>query len=142
MATQKTLPTGESVTAYIEQLENEKRREEAYTLLDLIGKVTGYKGVMWGPSIIGFGEYTYTYASGHSGTSFLFGFSPRKKSISLYTATGDQGIEKLLSRLGKHRMGKACLYVNHLNDIDLDVLKEIILHSMKFLRDRYGSSDN
>ena len=134
MYEQKTLPTENSVIDFLEGIEDEKKRQEAYTLLNLIRDITGEDPVLWRGNIVGFGEYSYRYASGHSGKSFLFGFSPRKSGFSLYTATGDQGIEERLSRLGKHRMGKACLYVNHLSEIDLAVLHEIITASVTFLR--------
>lgn len=140
MYEQKTLPTENSVIDFLEGIENEKKRQESYTLLNLIREITGEEAVLWKGNIIGFGEYSYRYASGHSGSSFLFGFSPRKSGFSLYTATGESGIEERLSRLGRHRMGKACLYVNHLDDIDLDVLKEIITESVTFLKEQVDST--
>ncbi len=136
MYEQKTLPTENSVIDFLEGIENEKKRQEAYTLLNLIRDITTEEAVLWRGDIVGFGEYSYRYASGHSGKSFLFGFSPRKNGFSLYTATGDRGIEDRLSRLGRHRMGKACLHVNHLDDIDLVVLHEIITASVTFLREQ------
>ncbi|MBN2859102.1 MAG: DUF1801 domain-containing protein [Sphaerochaetaceae bacterium] len=136
MYEQKTLPTEISVLDFLEGIENKKKRQEAYTLLNLIRDITGEEAVLWKGNIIGFGEYSYRYASGHSGRSFLFGFSPRKSGFSLYTATGESGIEERLYRLGRHRMGKACLYVNHLDDIDLVVLGEIITASVTFLREQ------
>ena len=134
MYEQKTLPTEDSVIDVLEGIGDEKKRQEAYTLLNLVRDITGEEAVIWKGNIIGFGEYSYRYASGHSGRSFLFGFAPRKTGFSIYTATGDHRTADLLPRLGRHRMGKACLTVNHLEDIDLAVLGEIITSSVSFLR--------
>jgi len=92
---------------------------------------------MWGPSIIGFGSYHYKYDSGHEGDAPLVGFSPRKAKISLYFATGDDQRGSLLEKFGKHTSGKACVYINKVADIDIDVLKELIDQSVKFLKRTY-----
>ncbi|CAH0120943.1 MULTISPECIES: DUF1801 domain-containing protein [unclassified Paenibacillus] len=133
----KTKQTENSVIEFIESVENVKKREDAYRLLDIFTETTGYEAKMWGPSIIGFGSYHYKYDSGHEGDAPLVGFSPRKSKISLYFATGDTKREQLLQRLGKHTAGKACVYINKIADIDVDVLRALITQSVAFLRASY-----
>ncbi|MBN2980998.1 MULTISPECIES: DUF1801 domain-containing protein [Cohnella] len=133
----KTKETDNSVIEFIENVDNPKKREDAYALLDLFAETTGYPAKMWGPSIIGFGSYHYKYASGHEGDAPLVGFSPRKAKISLYFATGDEKREELLRNFGKHTAGKGCVYINKVADIDTDVLKALIEQSVKFLRETY-----
>lgn len=133
----KTKETEDSVIAFIEAVETEKKREDAYKLLDVFTEETEYNAKMWGPSIIGFGSYHYKYQSGHEGDAPLVGFSPRKAKISLYFATGNEEREHLLKTFGKHTSGKACVYINKVADIDVDVLKALIHQSVKFLRETY-----
>ncbi|OZU89347.1 hypothetical protein CIL03_06425 [Virgibacillus indicus] len=133
----KTKENDNSVIEFIESVETPKKREDAYRLLDIFTETTGYPAKMWGPSIIGFGSYHYKYASGHEGDAALVGFSPRKAKISLYFATGDDKREELLKDFGKHTAGKACVYINKVADIDVDVLKALINQSIKFLRETY-----
>ncbi|RYL92624.1 DUF1801 domain-containing protein [Sporolactobacillus sp. Y61] len=137
MYEQKTKENDRSVTEFIEQVENPGRREDAWKLLNIYTQTTGYPAKMWGPSIIGFGSYHYKYASGHEGDAPLAGFSPRKAKISLYFATGDAERAPLLEKLGKHKAGKACVYVNRLSDINTDILKKLITQSMAFLKKTY-----
>ncbi|WP_341278948.1 DUF1801 domain-containing protein [Paenibacillus sp. FSL H8-0537] len=136
----KTKETENSVIAFIEEVENMKKREDAYKLLDLFTETTGLPAKMWGPSIIGFGSYHYKYESGHAGEAPLVGFSPRKAKISLYFATGDTQREVLLQQLGKHTAGKACVYINKIADIDTEVLKALIHQSVQFLKETYPNS--
>ncbi|KQN96019.1 DUF1801 domain-containing protein [Paenibacillus sp. Leaf72] len=136
----KTKETDNSVIAFIEEVENIKKREDAYKLLDLFTETTGLPAKMWGPSIIGFGSYHYQYESGHAGDAPLVGFSPRKAKISLYFATGDTHREVLLLQLGKHTAGKACVYINKVADIDTGVLKALIRQSIQFLKETYPKS--
>lgn len=133
----KTKETDKSVIEFIEQVESLKKREEAYKLLDIFTETTGYEAKMWGPSIIGFGSYHYKYESGHEGDAPLAGFSPRKAKISLYFATGDTKRQELLKNFGKHTTGKACVYINKVADIEVDVLKELIHQSISFLQETY-----
>ncbi|WP_273834390.1 DUF1801 domain-containing protein [Guptibacillus sedimenti] len=133
----KTKETDNSVIEFIESVDHPKKREDGYRLLDLFTETTGYEAKMWGPSIIGFGSYHYKYATGHEGDAPLVGFSPRKGKISLYLAQGEPERENALERLGKHKTGKACVYVNKLDDIDLDVLKEMIRQSVDYLKELY-----
>ncbi|MDF2935471.1 MAG: hypothetical protein K0Q90_844 [Paenibacillaceae bacterium] len=133
----KTKETDSSVTEFIEMVENPKKREDAYTLLDIFTDTTGYQAKLWGSSIIGFGSYHYKYASGHEGDAPLVGFSPRKGKTSLYFAVGDDKREALLQEFGKHTPGKACVYINKVADIRVEVLKELIVQSVNFLKEMY-----
>ncbi|MFB4168950.1 DUF1801 domain-containing protein [Virgibacillus sp. JSM 102003] len=135
----KTKENDNSVIEFIENVDSIKKREDAYKLLDIFTETTGYPAKMWGPSIIGFGSYHYKYASGHEGDAPLVGFSPRKSKISLYFATGDEEREELLKDFGKHTTGKACVYINKVDDIDVDVLKALISRSIVFLRETYSN---
>ncbi|WP_039041621.1 DUF1801 domain-containing protein [Sporosarcina sp. ZBG7A] len=119
-----------SVTGFIESVENEKKKADAYQLLEIFEEVTGYDAKMWGPSIIGFGSYHYKYASGREGDAPLVGFSPRKAKISLYMDYESEEREELLEKFGKHTKSKACIYVNKLADIDTNVLKDLIKHTV------------
>lgn len=118
-------------------MDSPKKREDAYQLLKIFEETSGFEAKMWGPSIIGFGSYHYKYESGHEGDAPFVGFSPRKAKISLYFATGDTEREKILERFGKHTSGKACVYINKLADVEEEVLKELILQSITFLRKTY-----
>ncbi|MEH6943779.1 DUF1801 domain-containing protein [Bacillus sp. JJ722] len=133
----KTKENDSSVIEFIENVESLKKREDAYKLLDIFTEATGYNAKMWGPSIIGFGSYHYKYESGHEGDAPLVGFSPRKAKISLYFATGDPKREELLKDFGKHTSGKACVYINKVADIDVEVLKAIIKQSVTFWKETY-----
>jgi hypothetical protein len=133
----KTKETENSVIEFIEKVENPKKREDAYRLLDIFTETTGYSAKMWGPSIIGFGSYHYKYKSGHEGDYLMVGFSPRKAKISLYFSAYDSVREELLKDFGKHTAGKGCVYINKVADIDIEVLKKLIKQSIKFLRETY-----
>lgn len=133
----KTKETDNSVIEFIESVESPRKRDDAYQLLDIFTETTGYEAKMWGPSIIGFGKYHYKYKSGHEGDAPLVGFSPRKARFSLYFATGDSKREALLKEFGKHKTGKACVYINKVADINVDILKELINQSVSFLKNLY-----
>lgn len=133
----KTKETDNSVLEFIEAVDSAKKREDAYELLDIFTETTGYEAKMWGPSIIGFGSYHYKYASGHEGDAPLVGFSPRKAKISLYFAPGETKRDELLKEFGKHTTGKACVYINKIADINVDVLKKLIRQSVTFLKETY-----
>lgn len=135
----KTKETESSVIEFIENVDHPKKREDAYRLLDIFTEATGQQAKMWGPSIIGFGRYHYKYASGHEGDAPLVGFSPRKAKISLYFAPGVEKREELLQRFGKHTSGKGCVYINKVDDIDVEVLQELIHQSIRFLNATYPS---
>lgn len=126
MAENKTKPTAASVDDFIANIENPRRRTDALTALKLYKEVTGLPPVMWGPSIIGFGTSHYVYETGRAGDMPAAAFSPRKANMTFYVGDGFEGAAELYARLGKHKKSVACLYINKLDDIDLDVLREII----------------
>lgn len=134
---QKTKETDQSVIEFIEHVENPKKREDAYRLLEIFTETTGYEAKMWGTSIIGFGKDHYRYASGHEGEAPYVGFSPRKAKISLYFSPDEPKRETLLKKFGKHTTGKACVYINKVADINVDILKELIEQSLSFLKATY-----
>lgn len=134
----KTKPTSQSVTAFINAVENETRRKDAKTLLALMKKVTGEKPVMWGPSIIGFGEYHYKYESGREGDFMLVGFSPRKANMVLYVLGSLGEDEPLLKKLGSHKRGVGCLYVKSLDTVDAGILGKIVAKSYKTTKMRWS----
>jgi hypothetical protein len=122
----KTKETDKSVVDFIESIENEKKKKDAFKLLKIFEEATGFKPVIWGTSIIGFGKYHYKYKSGHEGEAPLAGFSPRKSKISLYLLYESEERDKLLENFGKHKKGKGCVYINKVEDIDTEVLKDLI----------------
>ncbi len=126
MAETKTKPTAITLDDYIASVESPERQEDARVLNALFRRVTGWNPVIWGPTMVGYGSYTYRYDSGHGGTAMATGFSPRKAELSLYVLMGYENYGAIMARLGKHRTGKACLYVRHLKDIDMGVLEELI----------------
>jgi hypothetical protein len=136
VAENKTQPTDASVTAFLDAVEDETRRSDARRVLELMRDVTGEEPRMWGPSIVGFGDYHYRYESGREGDWFLTGFAPRKANLVLYIMSGFPRHAELMERLGKHRTGKSCLYVNRLDDLDLDVLRELVRRSVEHVADR------
>jgi hypothetical protein len=129
MAEIKTKPTKVNVAEFLEKIPNEERRGDLKILLKLMKKVTGERPVLWGPSIVGFGTYHYTYASGHEGDMCVAGFANRK-DITVYILKGFPGYGALMKKLGKHKMGVACLYIKRLADVDLDVLETLIRRSV------------
>jgi hypothetical protein len=129
----KTKPTAVSAADFIEAVENETRRADAKTLLALMKRITGETPVMWGPSIVGFGRRHYKYESGREGDVPIAGFSPRKANLVLYLAHCPER-DALLERLGKHKTGVGCLYVNKLADVDADVLEELVAKSVAHAR--------
>ncbi len=126
MTQNKTIPTGEEVTAFLTSVDHPVRRADALELQALFARVTGYEARMWGPSIVGYGRYHYLYQSGREGDFCATGFSPRASNLSIYVMPGYQDYSEILGRLGKHKLGKSCLYLNKLADIDLKVLEELI----------------
>lgn len=129
----ETVPTEVDPRAFVAAVEHPVRRADAEALLDLFAAVTGREPVMWGPSIIGFGSYHYRYASGREGDAPAVGFSPRKSNLALYGLTNQPGVEPALARLGKHKRGVACLYVNKLADVDGDVLRALISAGYEYM---------
>ncbi|MCY3555641.1 MAG: DUF1801 domain-containing protein [Gemmatimonadetes bacterium] len=137
MSELKTRPTDASVVAFIDAVDHPRRREDARTLLELMQRVTGEEPVMWGPSIVGYGSYHYRYASGQEADWPVVGFSPRKQNLSIYIMTGFEASDELLSRLGKYKTGKSCLYINKLADVDMDVLETLVRASVAEMKRRY-----
>lgn len=133
MAELKTKPCDASVEAFLNSVENEKKRQDSFAILELMREVTGEEAQMWGSIIIGFGSYHYKYASGREGDWMLVGFAPRKQALTLYIMSGFEGYDALMTDLGKHKTGKSCLYINKLEDIDLDTLRELIRQSVEHM---------
>ncbi|MCC9066169.1 DUF1801 domain-containing protein [Flavobacterium piscisymbiosum] len=132
MAKNKTTETNESTTDFINTfVEDETKRNDAFELIKIMQEVTHFEPKMWGPSIIGFGSYHYKYASGHEGDAPLVGFSPRKAAISLYINVPTENRDELLSKLGKHKASKGCIYVKKIADINIEVLKNMISLSLQ-----------
>ncbi len=125
-ANNKTKPTDANVRAFLEAVEHPVRRADALVLDAMFRRVTGWQPRMWGPSIVGYGQYHYTYASGREGDGPATGFSAQKARLSLYIMPGYQDFEPILDRLGKHKKAKACLYINKLADVDMAVVEEIV----------------
>ena len=142
MSDLKTQPHDGSVDAFLQSVPHKTRRSDGLILLDLFEKTTGEKPVMWGAALVGFGQYHYKYDSGREGDGPIAAFSPRKANLSLhlmgcYHSGGFDGQKLLFERLGKHKMGASCLYINKLSDIDMDILEHIIAGSYKFMRLKY-----
>ena len=136
MAELKTRKNSASVTVFLKKSELPKR-QDCEIILGIMAEATGEKPVMWGSSIIGFGSYHYKYASGREGDWLLIGLSPRKQNISIYIMDGLSNYEKLLARLGKHKIGKSCLYISKLADVDIGVLTSLVEGSVKNMRKKY-----
>jgi hypothetical protein len=130
MAELKTKENDASVEAFLDSVENEKKRKDSYTVLNLMKDVTKIEPKMWGDSIVGFGNYHYRYASGREGDWFLTGFSPRKQNLTLYIISGFDGYSSLLENLGKYTTGVSCLYIKKLEDVDLKTLRELVRQSV------------
>ncbi len=139
MADNKTKPTKLSVAAFIDALTDQTKRADAKTLVKLMQSASGEKPKMWGPSIIGFGSYHYTYDSGREGDMPVIGFSPRKAAHVLYNATTSSDSKALITKLGKHTTGKGCLYIKKLADVDQKVLEALIVKSVATVRSRNPS---
>jgi hypothetical protein len=137
MAALKTQKTDASVEGFLNQVEDEARRRDCFDILDLMQEVTGEEPAMWGPSIVGFGSYRYKYASGHEGEWMLTGFSPRKRDLTLYIMSGFEAYDSLLAKLGKFKTGKACLYINKLEDVDLSTLRELVKQSAEHMAETH-----
>lgn len=137
MAEQKTKPTSQSVEAFLDKIPSEQTRDDCRAIMKIMKKVTGASPKMWGPSIVGFGQYHYKYDSGHEGDSCLAAFSPRKAAITIYFMLPDAERGPLLKKLGKHKSSKACIYVKKLDDVDVKVLEEIVDRSFKYVTKLY-----
>ena len=138
MAENKTKPTKARVADFLKAVENPVRRADAKKVAAMMRRATGKRAAMWGSSIVGFGKYSYEYESGHKGEWALTGFSPRKQNLVVYIMPGFTPFEPLMSKLGKYKTGKSCLYINKLDDVDAKVLERLITDSVKLMKKRYN----
>jgi hypothetical protein len=143
MATAKAQTTGNnnSVKAFIKTISDKDREQDALAIAKLMETSSGYPPKMWGPAIIGFGTYHYKYDSGHEGDAPIIGFSPRKDAFAIYLSTGFEKREELLKQFGKHKTGKACIYVKKLSDIDENIFKKMLVNAVSYMKKRYGVTD-
>ena len=137
----KTKPALLTPSQFISSVDHPVRQEDSKYLLDWFARVTDMPAVMWGGSIVGYGRYYYEYDSGRSGESMITGFSPRKSALSIYIMPGYRDMTESLKRLGKHKIGKSCLYVNKLADVDIKVLEEIVCKGVDHMRQNYQTWD-
>ena len=137
MSDPKTKVNDASVEDFLNAVEHPVKRADSFILLEMMTEITGVAPKMWGGSIVGFDTYHYIYASGREGDWPIVGFSPRKQNISLYIMPGFNNFEPLLKKLGKHKTSKACLYINKLADVDLEILKKLIQQSVDYMRTKY-----
>jgi hypothetical protein len=138
MSENKTKRTDVSVDEFLAAVENDRRRNDAVTVCELMKEVTGEEPVMWGPTMVGFGTYHYKYASGREGDWFLAGFAPRKANLVVYIMSGFKGHAALMDELGKHKTGSSCLFINKLDDIDMDILRELVRRSVEHVSNLYS----
>jgi len=138
MAENKTKPTDASVEDYIASRANEQQHADCQGLMALLKKITRQPPKMWGPSIVGYGFYRYTYESGRTGEAPLTGFAIRGRELVVYLVAEGDRQKSLLSKLGKHKMGKSCLYFKRLDDLDKSVLEQLVANSITEVRQRYG----
>lgn len=134
MSDLKTQQNEQSVTAFLDQVPDQVKRADSYRILEIMAAATGEEPKMWGDSIVGFGSYHYKYASGREGDWFLTGFSPRKRNLTLYIMPGFEGYGEILDGLGKYKTGKSCLYINKLEDVDIDTLGKLVSLSVEHMR--------
>jgi hypothetical protein len=134
----KTRPNEKNVKEFLNSVENNRRRQDSLELLKIMEEVTQEEPVMWGDSIVGFGSYHYKYASGREADWLAIGFSPRKQSLTVYIMDGFDKYDDLLEKLGKHKTGKSCLYINKLDDVNIAILKDLISESMKYVKENFN----
>jgi hypothetical protein len=137
VAENKTQATGASVTAFINSIDDKQKRADVRKVAAMMRKATGKRAKMWGPSIVGYGTYHYKYASGREGDFLMTGFSPRKQALSVYIMPGFAHFETLMNKLGKYKTGKSCLYIKRLSDVDEKILEQLIIRSVKHMREHY-----
>ncbi|MCB0487105.1 MAG: DUF1801 domain-containing protein [Cyclobacteriaceae bacterium] len=137
MAEPKTKKNADSVEGFLSKVKDKQRKEDCLKVLELMKKATGEKPMMWGASIVGFGSYHYTYASGKEGDWPLTAFSPRAQNLTLYIMPGFDKYDGLMSKLGKYKTGKSCLYLKKLDDVDQNVLQKLIGESVKYMKKKY-----
>ena len=138
MAGNKTTQNENPVEEFINAADSEQKRKDAWDMIALMKKITGFEPKMWGGSLVGFGTYHYRYESGREGDFFLTGFSPRKTAFTVYIMPGFSNYADLMQQLGPHRTGKSCLYIKNLDVVDREVLEQIIRKSVEDMREKYG----
>lgn len=139
MAANKTRPTKVRVSDFLNAVEDPQRQSDAKKVAAMMRRVTGKQGTMWGPAIVGYGEYHYRYDSGREGDFMMVGFSPRKQNLALYIMPGFEAFPELMKNLGKYKTGKSCLYINKLDDVDEKVLEKLVSESFKLMKKKYGA---
>lgn len=141
MSKTKTTYTGKDVMDFVNSyVDKQEKKDDSFRLIQLLQEWSGFEPKMWGPTIIGFGNYHYKYKSGHEGDAPILGFSPRKAAFSLYVYSETERSKNLLAEFGKFKMGKACIYVKKLEDINITVLQELCIESIKYLEENYECS--
>jgi len=138
MATNKTVETKESVSAYVKNIKDPKRRADFSTIIDLITKQTKLEPKMWGTAIVGFGIYSYKYESGHEGTAPLAGLASRANAITLYLGSSFEKRDELLAKFGKHKIGGGCLHIQKLEDVDTNVLIKMVKNSIEYRKKEHA----
>ena len=133
----KTKPNDKDVTEFLNNVENQRRRDDSFKILKLMREITQEEPVMWGDSIVGFGSYHYKYKSGREADWLQIGFSPRKQALTVYIMDGFEKYDELLKKLGKHRTGKSCLYINKLEDVNIPVLKDLMSESINYVKENF-----
>jgi hypothetical protein len=138
MSENKTKPTSKMVENFLNTIQHPQKRKDSFEILKIMKEITGEKPMMWGESIIGFGNYHYRYKTGREGDWFIVGFSPRKQNLTIYLMIGfEDELKPTLVRLGKYKTGKSCLYINKLKDVDIGVLRDLIEKSYKYMKIKY-----
>jgi len=138
MAELKTKPNKLSVEKYLNSIKDEQKKKDSFNVLELMKKVTKEDPIMWGPSIVGFGKYHYKYESGREGDMCMVGFSPRKNALTVYIMPGFTRYDDLMKKLGKYKTGLSCLYIKKLEDIDMKVLTDLIMESVRWMKRKYS----
>ncbi|WP_269531710.1 DUF1801 domain-containing protein [Chitinimonas sp. BJYL2] len=138
MAENKTQPTGQDIADFLDAITDPARQADCRTLAELMQRLTGWAPEIWRGNMVGYGRYRYRYASGHGGECFVTGFSPRKQDLTVYIMPGYADFEAILARLGKHKMGKSCLYLKSLAQVDMAVLEELIVAGLARMQQLHG----
>lgn len=138
----KSRPANTEVTEFLSSLAREDQKADAFQLLNLFSRVTSEEPVLWRGSMVGFGEYHYTYDSGRSGSFLITGFAPRKQNTAIYILPGFDHFPSILGQLGKFTTGKSCLYIKHLSDVDLVMLEDLIRQAYGWMKDKYPDSNS
>lgn len=137
MTSLKTQPYDRDIPEFLSKVEDPQKREDCFTLLEMMKEETGEEPQYWHSNMVGFGRYHYQYASGHEGDWFLTGFSPRKQNLTIYIMAGFERYDELMANLGKYKTGKSCLYVKRLSDIDQKILRELVSESVAYMQEKY-----